>query len=96
MKQIKNRFLIASVAATLAAMLATASILTGCGSNDEETDETKVITETQLVTKIVNGVFTDEEGNQLDGSFIDSSIFSYDITDSNIGDYFTRKINSRI
>ena len=63
MKQIKNRFLIASVAATLAAMLATASILTGCGSNDEETDETKVITETQLVTKIVNGVFTDEEGN---------------------------------
>ena len=64
MKQSKNRFLTASVAAALAAMLATASILSGCGgSGDEESNETKVVTETQVVTRVVNGVYTDEEGN---------------------------------
>ena len=45
-------------------MLATASILSGCGgSGDEESNETKVVTETQVVTRVVNGVYTDEEGN---------------------------------
>ena len=64
MKQSKNRFLIASAAAAIAAMLATASILSGCGGSGEgEAKETKVITETQIVTKVVNGVYTDEEGN---------------------------------
>ena len=64
MKQSKNRFLIASVAAAMAAMLATASILSGCGgTGEEEANETRVISETQIVTRVVNGVYTDEEGN---------------------------------
>ena len=44
-------------------MLATASILSGCGGGEGEAKETRVVTETQIVTKVVNGVFTDEEGN---------------------------------
>ena len=63
MNQSKNRFLIVSTAAALAAMLATASILSGCGGGEGEAKETRVVTETQIVTKVVNGVFTDEEGN---------------------------------
>ena len=64
MNHSKNRFLIVSTAAALAAMMATASILSGCGgSGDGETKETKVVTETQIVTRVVNGVYTDEEGN---------------------------------
>ena len=64
MKQSKNRFLIASVAAAMAAMLATASILSGCGgTGEEEANETRVISETQIVTRVVNGVYTDEEGH---------------------------------
>lgn len=63
MNQSKNRFLVVSTAAALAAMLATASILSGCGGGEGEAKETRVVTETQIVTKVVNGVFTDEEGN---------------------------------
>ena len=59
MNQSKNRFLIVSTAAALAAMLATASILSGCGGGEGETKETRVVTETQIVAKVVNGVFTD-------------------------------------
>lgn len=66
-KQHSNRFFNISVAAVLVATLATASLMTGCFSNGdtEETNATRVITATQIVTKVINGVLTDEQGNVL-------------------------------
>lgn len=64
LKYVPKRAFVVAAAAALAAMLATASVLSGCGGNgSEETSETKVITETQIVTRVVDGVYTDEEGN---------------------------------
>lgn len=61
-----KRFFIASVAAMMATMLVTASVLAGCGgSSDGDNKETSVVTETQIVTRVVNGVFTDKDGNVL-------------------------------
>ncbi len=52
-----------SVVALLAAAIATAS-LAGCGSGDNnKSTADEVVTETQVVTKVVNGVYVDENGN---------------------------------
>ena len=66
-KQNSNKFFNISVVAVLVATLATASLMTGCFSNGEadETNPTRVVNETQIVTKVINGVLTDEEGNIL-------------------------------
>ena len=60
----KKRFH-ATIAAILAASLAAVSLMAGCGAGNEEVKETKVVSETQIVTRVVNGVFTDEDGNIL-------------------------------
>ena len=57
------------LALTLAALIATAAFLTGCGSSEESSSdekETSIVTETQVVTRVVNGVYTDEVGRLLD------------------------------
>ena len=56
------------LALTLAALIATAAFLTGCGSSEESSSdekETSIVTETQVVTRVVNGVYTDEDGNPI-------------------------------
>ena len=63
---VSNRMFRASVASLLAATVITASVLSGCfwDSDDKgDTSETEIITETQVVTKVVNGVYADEDGN---------------------------------
>lgn len=56
-------------AAILAALIAATALFTGCGGNndnatpDEAEKETRVVTETQVVTRVVDGVYTDEDGN---------------------------------
>ncbi len=56
-------------AAILAALIAAAALFTGCGGSgdnatpDEAAKETRVVTETQVVTRVVDGVYTDEQGN---------------------------------
>lgn len=58
-------------AAILAALIAATALFTGCGGNndnatpDEAEKETRVVTETQVVTRIVDGVYTDEDGNAI-------------------------------
>ena len=54
-----------TIAAALAAALAAVTLMAGCGGGNEEAKETKVVSETQIVTRVVNGVFTDEDGNIL-------------------------------
>ena len=56
------------LALTLAALIAMTAFLTGCGSSEESSSdekETSIITETQVVTRVVNGVYTDEDGNPI-------------------------------
>lgn len=62
-----NRFFNVSVAAVLIVSMASASLMTGCFSKKEssETDATKLVVETQIATRVINGVLTDEEGNIL-------------------------------
>ena len=60
----KKRFN-ATFAAIIAASLAAVSLMAGCGAGSEEAKETRVVSETQVVTRVVNGVFTDEDGNIL-------------------------------
>ena len=60
----KKRFN-ATFAAVIAASLAAVSLMAGCGAGGEDPKETRVVSETQVVTRVVNGVFTDEDGNIL-------------------------------
>ena len=60
----KKRFN-ATFAAIIAASLAAVSLMAGCGAGSEDAKETRVVSETQVVTRVVNGVFTDEDGNIL-------------------------------
>ncbi len=60
----KKRFN-ATFAAIIAASLAAVSLMAGCGAGSEDAKETRVVSETQIVTRVVNGVFTDEDGNIL-------------------------------
>ena len=60
----KKRFN-ATFAAVIAASLAAVSLMAGCGAGGEDAKETRVVSETQVVTRVVNGVFTDEDGNIL-------------------------------
>lgn len=56
------------LALTLAALIAMTAFLTGCGSSEESSSdekETSIVTETQVVTRVVNGVYTDEDGNPI-------------------------------
>ena len=60
----------APVAIALATVMAAAVLLTGCGDGDTATPdeaqkETRVVTETQIVTKVVDGFYTDENGNPI-------------------------------
>lgn len=66
----KKHTMIISVAAVLAALIATAAVMTGCGKSDESSDakETRVVNETQIVTKIVDGVITNEKGEPVTDS----------------------------
>ena len=58
----------ALLAAILAAFVAATALMAGCGSGgsdataDEAKKETRVVTETQIVTKVVDGVYVDEDG----------------------------------
>lgn len=64
--KMKNKFSRISLAAVLAATIATVGLMAGCGSGASSSEaETKVVTETQIVTKVVNGVLTDENGNPI-------------------------------
>lgn len=61
-----KRSLRVSIVSLLAATILTSSVLSGCfwDSDDKgDTAQTEIITETQVVTKVVNGVYTDEDGN---------------------------------
>ena len=60
----KTGFLAVALASLIVASTATASVLSGCGGN-EDTDETVAVTETSVVSRIVDGVYTDEFGNIL-------------------------------
>ena len=56
------------LALSLAALIASTAFLTGCGSSEETESaekETSIVTETQIVTRIVDGVYTDENGNPI-------------------------------
>ena len=59
----------APLAAILAALIGATALLAGCGgSGDSESsseNETRVVTETQVVTRVVDGVYTDENGNPI-------------------------------
>ena len=64
--KMKNKFSRISFVAVLAATIATVGLMAGCGSGASSSEaETKVVTETQIVTKVVNGVLTDENGNPI-------------------------------
>ena len=64
--KMKNKFSRISFVAVLAATIATVGLMAGCGSGESSSEaETKVVTETQIVTKVVNGVLTDENGNPI-------------------------------
>lgn len=63
-----NKSIKAPLAAVLAGLIATSALMAGCGGNnnatpDEAAKETRVVTETQIVTRIVDGVYTDQNGN---------------------------------
>ncbi len=60
----KTGFLAVALASLIVASTATASVLSGCGGN-EDTDETVAVTETSVVSRVVDGVYTDEFGNIL-------------------------------
>lgn len=71
-----------SIASLMAATIFTASVMSGCfwDSDDKgDTAETEIITETQVVTKVVNGVYTDEDGNVITD---DTQSASEDATES--------------
>ena len=59
----------APLAAVLAALIGATALLAGCGGNDEaessSENETKVVTETQVVTRVVDGVYTDQNGEPI-------------------------------
>ena len=59
----------APLAAILAALIGATALLAGCGGsggNEESSEnETRVVTETQVVTRVVDGVYTDENGNPI-------------------------------
>ena len=64
--KMKNKFSRISFVAVLAATIVTVGLMAGCGSGASSSEaETKVVTETQIVTKVVNGVLTDENGNPI-------------------------------
>ena len=64
-KKQSRRFFNISVAAARAAAIAATALMAGCAGSGEEEKETRVVTETQVVTRVVNGIFTDEEGNPI-------------------------------
>lgn len=82
----------AAAAIGLAAVMAAAAILAGCGNSDNATPdeakkETRVVTETQVVTRVVDGFYTDENGNVIkddDGQPISAPAGTPD-TDTNQG-----------
>lgn len=53
------------IAALLASVLIGAAVLSGCGGSNESSKATgdSVVTETQVVTQVVNGVIVDKDGN---------------------------------
>lgn len=58
-------------------VISAASALTGCGESDGQTDETKIIQETQVVTKIVDGTAeADENGNAVSDGNTDKAVSS--------------------
>ena len=60
----KTGFLAVALASLIVASTATASVLSGCGGN-EDTDGTEAVVETSVVSRVVDGVYTDEFGNIL-------------------------------
>ncbi len=60
----KNKLILnAAVVSMLAAAMLSASVLTGCG-NGSDTKETKVVTETQIVTRVVTKTGAATEGTE--------------------------------
>lgn len=55
-----------SMTTMIAAAILSASVLSGCsGGSDGDTKETRIVTETQISTRIVDGVYVDDEGNTI-------------------------------
>ena len=68
-KNNKHSFM-ALLALALAVLIASAAVLTGCGNSDESSagsddKDSSIVSETQVVTRVVNGVYTDENGNPI-------------------------------
>ena len=52
-------------ALALAAFIASTAVLAGCGGGESSDDSSNIAAETQIVTRVVNGVYTDEDGNPI-------------------------------
>lgn len=63
-KNTKHSFKALSALA-LAAFIASTAVLAGCGGGESSDDSSSIAAETQIVTRVVNGVYTDEEGNPI-------------------------------
>lgn len=68
MKNIKNskRILIATMAIMIALSTSVVSVMSGCVKSKDSATETIAITETQIVTEIVNETYVVDENNQTD------------------------------
>ena len=61
----KSKHILTVALASLIVLTATsAAVMSGCGESSESTNETKTVTETELVTVVVDGTYaTDANGN---------------------------------
>lgn len=74
-KKHQKNCLIVALASMIAFSTMAASVMTGCGEVDSDTNETKVVTETKIVegTRVVEEtVYVDADGNNIDLSKTDS------------------------
>lgn len=77
-KSKKSKHILTVVLASLVVLTATsAAVMTGCGENSESTNETKVVTETELVTVAVDVTnATDANGNTVSAENVNSKTSS--------------------
>lgn len=61
----RNSFLAAALASLIIASTATASVMSGCGDGSGDNSETVAVVETSIVSRMVDGVYVDENGNIL-------------------------------
>lgn len=77
-----------SLVSLIASAIITASVMTGCSSDNKDTKETEVVHGTEIATYEVNGVVVDKDGNILDseGNKTGETVASVPTGDSNGSD----------